>query len=220
MAQANIFHADGSPARIAPSPRGTSPLIPPGFGGFFYALHVAHLTKVRTHAILCLGMVWVVAQTQPQREKLAAEYVQRQGYDTYLPMVREDVRENGKWVTRESILFPRYLFVQVVNRWRWLLSTRGVRSVVMMGDGPALLHHSIIRELKSRETNGFVVLPRKQRSARFRKGQRVRAEHDTLGSVVGLYAGMDSDEREHVLVNILGRNVRLCVESGSLHADA
>lgn len=164
-------------------------------------------------------MVWVVAQTQPKQEQLAAEYVQRQGYTTYLPRFREEVRENGKWVTREGMLFPRYLFVQVVNRWRWLLGTRGVRSVVMMGEGPALLHHSIIRELKSRETRGYVVLPRKQRSARFRKGQRVIGEA-AIGTVAGLYAGMDDNERETVLVNMLGRNVPMSVESGSLRADA
>src|SRR6516162_85563 len=61
---------------------------------------------------------WVVAQTQPLRERLAADELKQSGFDVYFPRIR--IRHDRRW--RVTGLFPSYLFLQISDNWyraRW-----------------------------------------------------------------------------------------------------
>jgi len=154
-------------------------------------------------------MPWVVARTLPRQERAAEERVRRQDHDTYLPILRN---ANGS----EEALFRGYLFVQVVHRWRHLQNTKGILHVVSFGDAPALLHHSIIRALREREVDGCIELPKASRTSRFHRGQKVRITSGPFEGELALYEGMDSLERERVLLNVFGRKTPISVDTGSL----
>src|SRR5215468_668086 len=69
-------------------------------------------------------------------------------------------RSHGRKIVNTPPLFPGYLFVLVVQGWwdaRW---ATGVRHLVMDGEHPARVPDSVIAEIKSREHNGFVELPK------------------------------------------------------------
>jgi transcriptional antiterminator RfaH len=157
---------------------------------------------------------WIVAQTQPRRQALAAEHIKRAGVEVYMPMFAH--RETRHAPLKIQYLFGTYAFVQIEQSWIWLLGTIGVARVLRDGDSPAKVKGNIIARLKEREDrNGWVTLPVKPE---FLVGQPVRLTQGHLEGRIAIYNGSDSLERERVLLNILGRQTNVSVGAGSLIA--
>jgi transcriptional antiterminator RfaH len=116
-------------------------------------------------------------------------------------------------------LFPRYLFVQIdmaSQRWRLINSTRGVCGLVCNGDRPATLPDLILNELHSREDHRGFIVP--DARPRFRPGDKVRILDGVFAACLGLYESMTDQERVAVLLDLLGRKVRIVVDSESVAA--
>jgi transcriptional antiterminator RfaH len=101
-------------------------------------------------------------------------------------------------------MFPRYLFVWIVDRWHALHSTIGISTVIMSGDTPAHLPNGWVESMKRREHKGLITLP-----PRFAKGQRVEVTGGLFVGAKALYQGMSSHQREIVILEALGVRVEL-----------
>src|SRR5260221_14290685 len=102
---------------------------------------------------------WIVVNTHPHQENLALENLARQAFEAYCPMIRKR-RSHARRV--ESVLrplFPNYLFVRAnrqLGRWRPILSTYGVRTIVRAGDELSFIDDGLIASLKAREVEGAI----------------------------------------------------------------
>ena len=109
-------------------------------------------------------MSWIVVRSHPNRENFATEHCVRQGYQVFLPRILEFAGHGSQRIAIAKPLFPTYLFVGIEARWRPLLSTFGVRSVIMHGDSPAFVRPGIMEELRKRQDkDGFITLPKRKR---------------------------------------------------------
>lgn len=64
---------------------------------------------------------WAVINTQPHREHIAVENLQRQDFIPYCPLIRRHLRHARRVTDVLRPLFPGYLFVRVnpdIERWR------------------------------------------------------------------------------------------------------
>lgn len=158
---------------------------------------------------------WGLVVTQPLSERRALTHLLRQEYECYWPRVKSVRVVGGRKIEVPQGLFSRYIFVKLAGRWRSLLGTFGISQVVLVGDEPAVVSDSVVQELKAREDKeGFIVLPSKDRMLRF--NQTVRVTGGKFSGHIGLYQGMSSRQREIVLLNILGRSVRVELAAGDL----
>lgn len=158
-------------------------------------------------------MTWVVLMTKPNHEAIASENLKRQGYEHYCPRYQEPLAPKD---SKGRFLFPRYIFVLVVNTWHSLRGTRGVSYVLMTSNGPQPISNYIIEDLKNREDkNGFVQLAR---SPKFEAGAKVRLGEGSFAGRVAVYEGMTNHERCSVLMDMLGRQVRTEISERSLVA--
>jgi transcriptional antiterminator RfaH len=136
-----------------------------------------------------------------QPTSLAEDLFGRAGFETYLPRIK--VRTDG--IVRIRPLFSSYVFVRVaIERWSPIAFTPGVIRVLMNGDHPAALNDAVIDAIRGREKKGFVQLPRGPQI-----GERVRVVGGQFAGHIGLYAGQSPHERERVLLELLGRSVRV-----------
>jgi transcriptional antiterminator RfaH len=153
---------------------------------------------------------WHVVQTQPHAEARAASHLLRQGYSVYLPRYLKQRRHARRVETVAAPLFPRYLFVAVqgtAGRWRSIQSTVGVSRLICNGDDPAVVAEAIIEELRGREDpQGFI---RVRPSPSFIRGDKVRVLEGVFSASLGLFDGMADRERVAVLLDLLGRKVRV-----------
>src|SRR5207302_5071932 len=121
------------------------------------------------------GARWYVVQTQVNGEAKAAQNLQRQDHEIYLPRYLKRRRHARKVDLMAKPLFPRYMFVAIdmaTQRWRSIQSTFGVSRLVTNGDDPAMVPEGVVHALKAREDDkGFVRLDNKPA---FAPGDKVR----------------------------------------------
>jgi transcriptional antiterminator RfaH len=160
--------------------------------------------------------IWIVVNTHARKERSAIENLERQQYTTYCPMIRTRIRHARKTMDVLRPLFPGYLFVDLKHeRWRPILSTYGVRSVIRNGDEPARLDDRLIESLRLREIDGAIVrLP-----SPYRIGQEVQMAGGPLDGLVAKIIALDETDRVVVLLDFLSRSVKARVTVDQLRAS-
>ena len=155
---------------------------------------------------------WYVVQTHINREAKAATNLERQGFGVYLPRYLKRRSHARKIDFLARPLFPRYLFVAIdlaTQRWRSIQSTIGVSHLVSWGGKPASVDGGVINALKARENDaGFIKL---ERCAGFSRGDRVRVVKGAFVDNLALVENVSDHERVAVLLDLLGRKVRVFV---------
>jgi transcriptional antiterminator RfaH len=155
---------------------------------------------------------WAVVNTQPNRERLALSNLLRQNFHVYCPMITRRIRHARRAQDVLRPLFPGYLFIEVdpdLQRWRPILSTFGVRTLIRSGDRPALLEDAFIEGIRAREIDGAIVRP----DAPYERGQQVRMVGGAFDGLVATIIEMDEKDRLVVLMDLLNRPVKVRVEA-------
>jgi transcriptional antiterminator RfaH len=162
---------------------------------------------------------WYVVQTQPNAESKAVLHLERQGFATYLPRYLKRRRHARRTETVAAPLFPRYLFVAINvtrQRWRSIYSTIGISRLICAGDTPTSVADDIIATLKRREdAGGFVKL---EQYCQFRIGDKIRITEGVFADCLGLYEGMPDRDRIAILLDLLGRKVRVLIDAEGVAA--
>lgn len=160
------------------------------------------------------GARWYVVQTQVNGEAKAAENLRRQGYEAYLPRYLKRRRHARKVDFATKPLFPRYMFVAIdmaTQRWRSVQSTVGVSRLVTYGDLPAVVPEGVVRALRAREdARGFVTM---DAWPAFAPGDKVRVLAGVFMDNAGLFNGMADRDRVSILLDMLGRKVRVLLDA-------
>lgn len=157
---------------------------------------------------------WYVVQTQPNGERKAVFNLNRQGYRTYLPQYLRRRRHARRVEMVKSPLFPRYLFVAIdiaSQRWRSIQSTVGVSRLVCNGDMPAAVPAHVVQQLQSREDDQGCI--RLEKRPMFSPGDKVRVQDGVFESCPGLFEGLTDGERVAILLDLLGRKVRVFIDA-------
>ena len=160
------------------------------------------------------GALWYVVQTQINAEAKAARNLVRQGFEIYLPRYLKR-RSHARRIEKVAApLFPRYMFVQIdvgTQRWRSVQSTYGVSHLVLNGSDPAPVAGQVIDALRAREdTGGYVTLDQRPK---FAIGDKVRVLAGVFAENLGLFDGMADRDRVAILLELLGRKVRVSLEA-------
>jgi transcriptional antiterminator RfaH len=99
-------------------------------------------------------------------------------------------------------------------RWRPILSTIGVRTIVCNGDEPSPLSETVIEALKIREKDGVIVRPASPRDI----GHIVRLARGPLEGIAGEIIALGEKDRLVVLMNLLNRPIKVTVLEDQLAA--
>lgn len=157
-------------------------------------------------------MRWYVVQTHALAENKALFHLRRQGFEAYLPRYLKRRRHARKTDWVPAPLFPRYMFLHMdTERSRWLSirSTIGVSQLVCQGNRPAPVPDEIIESIRERESETGLIDIR--REARFNKGDAVQVVDGPLSEQVGLFECDTDDDRVVILLDLLGREVKVQV---------
>jgi len=163
-----------------------------------------------------IGRKWCVVRTHAHAETRALENLRRQGFETYLPRFRK-LRSHAR--RRDLVaapLFPRYCFVALDKAWgRWhaIRSTIGVDRILGGEQGPASVGDEIVDELRQREdADGFIQMDEKRR---FSIGEQVKLVSGIFSSCSALVEGMADKDRVIVLLEMMGRSVRILIDENA-----
>ena len=153
---------------------------------------------------------WYVVHTQPNREARAVEHLARQGIGAYVPRYAKRRRHARRVDTVAVALFPGYAFVRLdpgATRWRSINGTIGVNHLLCHGGRPASLPDGMVAALRRQEDeNGLHSAASLMHLA---PGARFRVVDGAFEDHVGTFERMTADERVVLLLDVLGRAVRV-----------
>jgi transcriptional antiterminator RfaH len=158
---------------------------------------------------------WVAINTHPHREHFALENLRRQQFDAYCPMLRKRRSHARRVDTVLRPLFPSYLFVRAdarLERWRPILSTHGVRTIVRTGDELSFIDGAFIASLKAREIDGAIVRPARP----YQIGQRVVITAGPFDRIIATIIEMDEKDRLVVLLDMMNRAIKVKLDSAQV----
>ena len=162
---------------------------------------------------------WYVVQTHPHAEAKAYAHLEKQGFQAYLPRFLKQRRHARRIETVPAPLFPCYLFVAMniaTQRWRSVHSTIGVSNLVCHGEKPVALGDGIVEHLQSRhDERGYIKLDSKPRFAR---GDLVKILDGVFSACLGSFEGITEKERVAILLDLLGRKVKVVMDQESVAA--
>lgn len=152
---------------------------------------------------------WYVAYTQANGEGRAALNLQRQGFEAYLPCYSKERRHARRIERISRPLFPRYIFVRFDidnDQWRSVNGTFGISHLVSHGNMPLPIPEEIIEDIQRHENkDGLFVM----RVPVYQPGQRLEVVEGPLAMHRGRFKRMTDDERVVLLLDLLGRQVRV-----------
>jgi transcriptional antiterminator RfaH len=158
---------------------------------------------------------WTAAQLEPNRERIALHLLAQERFTVYAPRLRVRRTVRGRREHIEAPLFPGYVFVWIEAQWYRARWCPGVRRIIMSGIEPAKVSDAVIEEIRGRERNGAIELPKPRG---FRCGDPVKILHGPFGGHLALYADMKPRERVEVLLRLLGGEQRVILAKQDIEA--
>jgi transcriptional antiterminator RfaH len=149
---------------------------------------------------------WCAARLRPQHENYALHCLGVSGFAVYFPKLRQSRTVRGRRVKVSPPLFPGYAFVWIELQWHAARWSPGILGLIMDGAAPARVPDRIIAEIRGRERNGLIELPK---APGLRRGDRVRITAGPFTDHLALYQGQAPHERVEVLLALLGGSQRV-----------
>jgi transcription antitermination factor NusG len=156
-------------------------------------------------------MAWVVVHARPRCEKKIADYLQRQGLRSYLPLRRKTHRYGNRERIFLSPLFSGYLFCVLGNaQHATVAQNRYVANVLDVLDQASLVDQ--LRQVEAALAAGQIteVLPY------LVSGHRVRVSHGPLRGVEGVIQRVKGQTRVIINVDMIRQAMAVEVDSAML----
>lgn len=182
---------------------------------YSYVNVIAKLGVVQGCHSLDLLKKWFLLQFKPKSHRLAERNLNRQGFESFLPLHEVTKYKYNRYVGDLRPLFPGYMFVAFdpeTGPWRQINSTIGVSKLVSFGDQPSPIPLDLISGLMARCSSDGKLLPPNQ----LNKGDPVQLLTGPFANYIAKIETIDADQRVWVLMELMGRVTRISVDSNQL----
>ena len=148
---------------------------------------------------------WLVAYTKPRLEQVALQNLERQHFETYLPLYKKFKNTKTGPVPVLEPMFPRYIFFRPSTPQQSIetvRSTKGISHIVRFGFELGIVSAGMVASLREFEVSQNQATL--QEMSNFKVGQKVKLNYVALGAFEGLIQSV-SKKRVAVLLEIMGR---------------
>lgn len=163
---------------------------------------------------------WYAVNTHPRAEEKALAHLERQGFEAYLPQYLRRRSHARRIEMVRTPLFPAYLFIAFdpeVARWRSVNGTIGCRRIICNGETPSALPDGLIDDLRRNE-NGQGLIDMRPQAYSYVPNQPLRITSGPFADLVGLFQSVSDNERVMLMLDLLGRPVRVQVHAATVEA--
>lgn len=156
---------------------------------------------------------WFAVQTKANLEYFVIKKLKSNNYKTYIPAYETTVSHARSFKKVVKPLFPNYFFVELDENstgFREINYTSGVVSILNSGYEPIIVPNTIISNFRNLEDgNGFINLAK---TLNYYEGQNVKINSGVFKGKIGSFIGLNGKDRILVLLNILGKSIRVPVK--------
>ena len=158
---------------------------------------------------------WFILQFKPNSHNQAAKNLNRQGFETFLPLYDTTLRKASRFVTSTKPLFPGYMFIKFDRtepKWHKINNTYGVSRLITFNSILKSVPSIFIDNLIKRYDSSGKLIPIEG----MKKGDKVKILEGPFANFIATVEKYETDQRIWVLMDYMGRKSKIQAATDSL----
>ena len=151
---------------------------------------------------------WFILQFKPNSHHLAAKNLNRQGFETFLPLHETTSRKLSRFINTSKPLFPGYMFIKfdkLESEWHKINSTYGVSRLITFNSILKSMPIGFVDSLMKRYDLSGKLLP----IQKLKKGDQVTVLTGPFANFIATVEKYEDDQRIWVLMDLMGRKSKI-----------
>ena len=161
---------------------------------------------------------WFILQFKPNSHHQASKNLNRQGFETFLPLHDTTSRKASRFITTNQPLFPGYMFItfdKAESKWHKINNTYGVSRLVTFNAILKPIPTTFVNNLMKRYESSGKLLPIKK----LKKGDRVKVLKGPFANFIATVETYETDQRIWILMDLMGRKTKIQTPSDTLQTS-
>ena len=162
---------------------------------------------------------WFILQFKSNSHQQAAKNLNRQGFETFLPLHDTTSRKLSRFINTSKPLFPGYMFVKfdkTKTKWHKINSTYGVSRLVTFNSILKSIPTIFVDHLMKRYDLSGNLMP----IQKLKKGDHVTVLKGPFANFIATVEKYEADQRIWILMDLMGRKTKIQTPSDNLtHSD-
>ena len=151
---------------------------------------------------------WFILQFKPNAHHQANRNLNRQGFDTFLPLHDTTLRKSSRFINTSKTLFPGYMFIKFdrnESHWHKINNTYGVSRLITFNSILNSISTSFIDNLMKRYDLSGKLLPIKK----LKKGDQVKVVEGPFADFIATVETIETEQRIWLLMDLMGRKTKI-----------
>jgi transcriptional antiterminator RfaH len=158
---------------------------------------------------------WFILQFKPNSHHHATKNLNRQGFETFLPLHNTTSRKSSRFTNTSKPLFPGYMFIKfdrTESKWCKINNTYGVSRLVTVNSFLTSIPTEFVENLMKRYDLSGNLLPMQK----LKKGDQVKILKGPFANLVASVEEYEDDQRMWLLMDLMGRKSKIKIATDSL----
>jgi len=151
---------------------------------------------------------WFILQFKSNSHHLAVKNLNRQGFETFLPLHETTSRRLSRFINTSKPLFPGYMFIKfdkLESEWHKINSTYGVSRLITFNSILKSMPIGFVDSLMKRYDLSGKLLP----IQKLKKGDQVTVLTGPFANFIATVEKYEDDQRIWVLMDLMGRKSKI-----------
>ena len=161
---------------------------------------------------------WFILQFKSNSHHQAVKNLNRQGFETFLPLSDSTSRNASRLINKAQPLFPGYMFNsfdKAETKWCKINSTYGVSRLVTFNSTLKSIPATFVNNLMKRYDLSGKLLP----IQKLKKGDQVNILKGPFANFVANIEAYEDDQRIWILMDLMGRKTKIQTPLNALQAS-
>jgi len=158
---------------------------------------------------------WFVLQFKPNSHNQAEKNLNRQGFETFLPLQDITLRKTSRFVASNKPLFPGYMFIKfdrAESDWHKVNNTYGVSRLLTFNSILKSIPTKFVDSLMKRYDSSGKLIP----IEKLKNGDQVMVLKGPFANFIATVEKYEDDQRIWVLMDLMGRETKIQTPSDAL----
>ena len=158
---------------------------------------------------------WFILQFKPNSHHRAVKNLNRQGFETFLPLHDTTSRKLSQFISTTKPLFPGYMFIRFDrsdSEWHKINNSYGVSRLITFNSIIKSIPTSFVDSLMKRYDSSGKLIPLQK----LKKGDQVTVLNGPFAKFIATVEEYESDQRIWVLMDLMGRKAKIIAPSDAL----
>jgi transcriptional antiterminator RfaH len=151
---------------------------------------------------------WFILQFKSNSHHLAAKNLNRQGFETFLPLYDTTSRRLSQFMNTSKPLFPGYMFIRfdrAKSEWHKINNTYGVSRLITSNSILKSIPAAFVDHLMKRYDSSGKLLP----IQKLKKGDQAIVLTGPFADFIATIEKYEADHRVWVLIDLMGRKTKI-----------